>query len=75
MAEITTWPESPSLIMVTHHVEEILPCLTHVLLLKNGQVHSQGEKKDVLTSDALSEIYGAAVELEERGGRYGLVVG
>ncbi|HAL71804.1 MAG TPA: ABC transporter [Verrucomicrobiales bacterium] len=75
MAEIATWPESPSLVMVTHHVEEILPCLTHVLLLKDGQVHSQGEKADILTSDSLSEIYGAPVELEERGDRYALVVG
>ncbi|MEN3940251.1 ATP-binding cassette domain-containing protein [Prosthecobacter sp. SYSU 5D2] len=75
MAEIATWPESPSLIMVTHHVEEILPCLTHVLLLKDGQVHSQGQKTDILTSESLSEIYGAPVELEERGDRYALVVG
>jgi iron complex transport system ATP-binding protein len=57
------------------HGEDILPWLTHVLLLKDGQVHSQGQKTDILTSEALSEIYGAPVELEERGDRYALVVG
>lgn len=74
MAEIATWPEAPSLVMVTHHVEEILPCLTHVLMLKDGNVHAAGIKEEVLTSEALSEIYGAAVELKERGGRYALTV-
>lgn len=75
MAEIATWPESPSLVMVTHHVEEILPCITHVLLLKGGSVHSVGEKDDVLNSDALSQLYGAPVELTSKSGRYALAVG
>lgn len=74
MSEIATWPESPSLVMVTHHVEEILPCLTHVLLLKDGKIHTSGEKNDVLTSEALSEIYGAEVELTDKNGRYALTV-
>lgn len=74
MAEIATWPESPSLIMVTHHVEEILPCLTHVLMLKAGRIHAVGEKARMLTSANLSAIYGAEVKLTQRHQRYALSV-
>jgi iron complex transport system ATP-binding protein len=74
MSEISTWPESPSLVMVTHHVEEILPCISHVFLLRDGRVLLQGEKKDVLTSGALSTVYGAPVKLSQKAGRYSLQV-
>lgn len=74
MSEISSWPESPSLIMVTHHVEEILPCISHIFLLKGGQVLHQGEKSKVLTSSALSTLYGAPVKLSQKAGRYALQV-
>lgn len=74
MAEISTWPESPSLVMVTHHVEEILPCITHVLLLRDGSIQAAGAKQEVLTSEALSTIYGAPVELSQQEERYALRV-
>ena len=61
--------------MVTHHVEEILPSMTHVLVLKQGRVLNAGPKNDVLSSEVLSEAYGAPVTLSERGDRYQLSVG
>ena len=60
--------------MVTHHVEEILPCITHVFLLRDGEVLIQGEKARVLTSGALSTLYGAKVKLGQKDGRYSLKV-
>jgi len=66
---------SPSLVMVTHHVEEILPSMTHVLVLKQGRVLNAGPKNDVLSSEVLSEAYGAPVTLSERGDRFHLTVG
>jgi iron complex transport system ATP-binding protein len=74
MGEISTWPEAPSLIMVTHHVEEILPCISHVLLLKDGSVLAQGDKSQTLNSQALSTLYGAQVRLSHKTGRYALHV-
>lgn len=65
---------APSLIMVTHHVEEILPSMTHVLVLKNGQVQAAGTKAEVLTSERLSETYGASVALHSHGERYQLSI-
>lgn len=74
MSEIATWPEAPSLVMVTHHVEEILPCVSHIFMLRNGRVLIQGEKKSVLNSAALSTLYGAPVKLSQKAGRYALTV-
>jgi len=72
LQELSARPDAPTLVMVTHHVEEILPCMTHVLLLRAGTVHAAGEKQDMLTSRALSEVYGADLKLRHRGGRYQL---
>lgn len=60
--------------MVTHHVEEILPCISHVLLMRDGRVLDQGEKTTVLTSPALSTLYGSPVKLSQKAGRYALNV-
>lgn len=72
LQELSVRPNAPALVMVTHHVEEMLPCMTHVLLLKDGRVHAAGEKRTILTSRALSEIYGSDLKLRQRGGRYQL---
>lgn len=74
LQEISARKGSPSLVMVTHHVEEILPCMTHVLVLKSGGVLAAGPKSEVLTSKCLSEAYGAKVTLQHRGPRYQLFV-
>ena len=74
MSEISTWPESPSLVMVTHHVEEILPCISHVLLLREGRILMQGDKPSMLSSAPLSILYGAPVKLSQKSGRYSLQV-
>jgi iron complex transport system ATP-binding protein len=63
---------APVLILVTHHVEEIMPALTHALLLRGGQVLAAGPKEDVLNSARLSETFGARVRLARVKGRYTL---
>jgi iron complex transport system ATP-binding protein len=65
---------SPALVLVTHHVEEILSGVSHVLLMKDGLHFRAGRKEEVLTSEALSAVYGAAVVVDEDGGRYRLRV-
>jgi len=74
MSQISSWPEAASLVMVTHHVEEILPCISHVLMLRAGRVICQGEKQKMLTSPALSALYGSPVKLNQKAGRYALRV-
>jgi iron complex transport system ATP-binding protein len=74
LQQLATAPGAPSMVLVTHHVEEILPCFTHVLVLKQGAVLASGTKQDVLNSACLSEAYGAPLGLEASGDRYRLTL-
>ncbi len=60
------------LVLVTHHVEEITPLFTHVLLLRNGRVSAAGKIKDVLTSENLSAVFGEKIRLRKTRGRFAL---
>jgi iron complex transport system ATP-binding protein len=62
----------PTLALVTHHVEEIMPVFSHVLILKKARVLAQGPRKRTLTSAALSEAFGEPARLRQKGGRYTL---
>ncbi len=57
LTQIAKKDSSPTLLYVTHHVEEILPVFTHTLLLKKGQVFDSGLTKDMLSNEKLSELF------------------
>ena len=59
-----------SIILVTHAIEEVIPEIRRVILLREGRVFKDGPKRDVLTAANLSELYGMKVRLEEEGGYY-----
>jgi len=59
-----------TLILVTHHVEEILPEIDRVILLKEGSVFMDGPKKVVLRAGALSSLFGMPVRVHRRGDRF-----
>lgn len=61
---------APATVLVSHHVEEIPPGFTHVLLLREGRMVAQGALESTLTSDALSETFGLPLVLERSGGRF-----
>jgi iron complex transport system ATP-binding protein len=63
---------APALVLVTHHVEEIMPVFTRALLLRNGAVIAAGAKRTVLTSQNLSRAFDANMELTNRAERYAL---
>lgn len=69
-----THADAPTLVLVTHHVEEIMPAFSHVLILKNGRVLAQGRKGAVLDSKNLSSAFHARMKLRKAGGRYELRV-
>jgi len=74
LERLATSPAAPTLVLVTHHVEEIAPAFTHVLLLKGGRVLAAGPKKQVLTSKRLGEAFGAPVKLRSTAGVYSVTV-
>ena len=56
--------EVDNLVYVTHHIEEIVPLFTHVLLLDDGKVLAAGEKAEVLTPERIRGAYQVKVELD-----------
>jgi len=63
-------PSSPTLVLVTHHIEEIMPVFSHALLLKSGRVIAAGEKSAVLTSAKLSRTFSAGIKVGQMRGRF-----
>lgn len=74
IASVAKEEHSPTIIYVTHHVEEILPCFTKTLLIKEGQVFAANDTSEVLTSGLMSEFFSVPVEIERREGRSWLTV-
>ena len=70
LAELARDPRSPVLVLVTHHVEEIPPAFTHVLLLRQGRVEAAGPLEEVLTAENLSETFGLELELDRHAERW-----
>ncbi|MEY4390986.1 MAG: hypothetical protein RLZZ400_729 [Actinomycetota bacterium] len=61
---------APSMVMVTHHLEEIPVGFTHALLLNEGSVVAQGEIDHIITSDLLSETFGFGLHVNREAGRF-----
>ncbi|MEM9364873.1 MAG: ATP-binding cassette domain-containing protein [Planctomycetota bacterium] len=54
-----------TLLLVTHHLDEILPAIDHVVLMQGGVITASGSKSRTLTSQALSEVFGVSIQLEQ----------
>jgi iron complex transport system ATP-binding protein len=70
LADLAADPDSPALVLVTHHVEEIPQGFSHCLILSEGKVVDSGLLPDVLTADNLSAAFGQSIALEVIDGRY-----
>lgn len=60
------------IILVTHHLSDIIPEIDRVILLRNGHIFADGPKMELLTPARLSELFGIAVDMAERDGYYHL---
>ncbi len=59
-----------TILLVTHHVEEIIPEVERVVMLREGRVFLDGPKVDALTSANLSTLYDAPLAVEAVAGGY-----
>jgi iron complex transport system ATP-binding protein len=59
-----------TLLLVTHHIHEIPPEVERVVLLKQGKILQDGEKRAVLTGANLSQLFDCPVELAQANGWY-----
>jgi iron complex transport system ATP-binding protein len=64
--------KTPNLVFVTHHVEEILPCFNKALLLRSGEILSQGSITDVITPKTMSAAFGRSIGVRKINARYQL---
>lgn len=74
MQQQTTRRGGPAVVLITHHVEEITPGFTHVLLLRAGAVVAAGPLHDTLTTRNLAATFNAPVRVRLREGRWTLQV-
>jgi iron complex transport system ATP-binding protein len=70
LGDIAAGASAPAIVLVTHHVEEIPPGFTHVLLLRQGRIVAAGPIDEALTSETLTQAFGLPLELHRNGRRY-----
>lgn len=62
--------DTPAVILVTHHVEEIVPGIANTLILRDGRVHLAGPTYEVVTREAIEAVYHTRLaRIEQSGGR------
>src|SRR6478735_542208 len=63
-------PETPTVVLVTHHIEEIVPGFANTLVLSQGRIHSSGPTDQVVTRETIESVYRTRLSrLETVGGR------
>jgi len=75
LATLAAEPRVPPLVLVTHHLEELPPGITHAALLRAGRLVGAGPVAEVLTDDTVSAAFGVEVVVEHRDGRWRAVAG
>jgi iron complex transport system ATP-binding protein len=58
------------ILLVTHHLPDIIPEIERVIFLRGGRVFADGAKAEVLTAERLTELFKVPVELVQRDGYY-----
>lgn len=54
----------PTIIYVTHHIEEVLPTFSHTLLMKDGTIYAKGEREQVITNENMSTLYNRNINVQ-----------
>jgi iron complex transport system ATP-binding protein len=60
------------ILLVTHHVSEIIPEIERVVLLREGRIQADGPKSSILTEENLSSLFRATVRLGQHDGYFHL---
>lgn len=62
--------EAPTVLFITHHLEELPPATSQVLILGDGKAISKGRPEQVLQAEVLSPVYGCPMQIRQEAGRY-----
>ncbi len=72
--QILQQPDPPTVVAITHHVEELSPMTHRVMLLKEGAIIADGPPDEVITPESLTELYSCKVFVRQQHGRFWLEV-
>ena len=67
---VTSSPSAPTVVLITHHLEELPPTISNVLLLSDGVVAASGAPAEVLREGTLRLVYNCPLHVEQREGRW-----
>jgi iron complex transport system ATP-binding protein len=62
--------QGTTILLVTHHVDEIIPEIGRVILLRSGRIARDGAKEEILTGPHLGDAFGAPLAVEQNGGYF-----
>jgi iron complex transport system ATP-binding protein len=62
--------EGTGILLITHHIADIIPEIDRVIMMKDGRIHADGPKSELLTAPTLSALFGAEVHVSHRDGFY-----
>ena len=63
-------PHGPTVMLITHHIEEIVDGITHVLLIRDGMTLAMGPKEEIINSESISELFNTQVKVQRANGRF-----
>ena len=59
-----------AILLITHHIADILPELDRIVMMREGRIVGDGSKKELLTEEKLGELFGGEIHLVERAGYF-----
>jgi len=62
--------DGPTLVYVTHHIEEIMPAFRKTLIMKDGRIIANGYTKDLIGPKTILQLYGVTADVVVENGRY-----
>lgn len=62
--------QGTGILLITHHIADILPEIDRILMMKDGRIIADGPKSGLLTAARLSELFRTEVQMTERDGFY-----
>jgi iron complex transport system ATP-binding protein len=61
------------LLLVTHHLPDVVPEIERVIFMRNGRIVGDGPKPELLTTDWMNALFGCPVQVTNNDGHYNLV--
>ncbi|MBL4699848.1 MAG: ATP-binding cassette domain-containing protein [Phycisphaeraceae bacterium] len=74
ISQILLTPDAPTVLFITHHVEELPLSTQKILLIRDGQIIADGKPDDVITPESLTQVFGCKVFVRKIHGRFWLEV-